>query len=94
LEDEREGLPHTLSGGKAETSTSITWAMLNKPSLIITDDPIVSLDDKNYNRVIGLLEEQAASCQARLVVRQPDKRPLFEAIFTFRRNLTHLPSSI
>jgi putative ABC transport system ATP-binding protein len=64
---------YSLSQGEAQR-VSIARAMLNKPKVILADEPTSSLDDDNCTAVINLLEEQAAKCGAALVISTHDQR--------------------
>ncbi|MEY3053177.1 MAG: hypothetical protein RLY31_2962 [Bacteroidota bacterium] len=72
-------------GNKAATATSrlsqgerqrvaIARALVNKPSLILADEPTASLDDRNTGEVIRLLEHVASEVRATLLVVTHDKR--------------------
>ncbi|MFV0417284.1 MAG: ABC transporter ATP-binding protein [Dysgonomonas sp.] len=53
---------------------SIARAVINKPSLILADEPTSSLDDKNCKEAINLLRYQAEKLQAGLVIVTHDNR--------------------
>lgn len=53
---------------------SIARAVINKPSLILADEPTSSLDDKNCREAIKLLRYQAEKLQAGLVIVIHDNR--------------------
>lgn len=53
---------------------SIARAVINKPSLILADEPTSSLDDKNCREAIKLLRYQAEKLQAGLVIVTHDNR--------------------
>lgn len=65
--------PSELSGGQAQR-VCIARAVINRPKVILADEPTSSLDDANCQRVIQLLKEQAASYQATLVITTHDQR--------------------
>lgn len=64
---------HELSLGEQQR-VSIARALVNKPQLILADEPSSSLDDKNCAYVLDLLEEQAAIEQSSLVIVTHDSR--------------------
>ncbi len=53
---------------------SIARALMNKPSLILADEPTSSLDDDNCLKVIDLLKTQTQEIGASLVVVTHDQR--------------------
>ena len=69
----RDALPPTLSQGEAQR-TAIARALLNRPQVILADEPTSSLDDDNCYRVLRLLREQAKRYQATLVIATHDQR--------------------
>ena len=62
-----------LSQGEAQRIT-IARALLNKPKIIMADEPTSSLDDDNCDRVIGLLQQQARKYHATLIISTHDQR--------------------
>ena len=65
--------PTALSQGQLQR-VSIARAVINKPALLIADEPTSSLDDKNAKAVLELLMQQSGLNQATLVVATHDKR--------------------
>ena len=63
----------TLSEGEAQR-VSIARALINKPKLILADEPTSSLDDEHAQRVITLLKGEAAKIGAALVIVTHDQR--------------------
>ncbi|MFK7906177.1 MAG: ABC transporter ATP-binding protein [Chitinophagales bacterium] len=72
-------------GGKLNNKTSelsqgeqqrvaIARALLNKPSIILADEPTAALDDANCFEVIDLLKEQALEAEASLIIVTHDQR--------------------
>jgi putative ABC transport system ATP-binding protein len=64
-----------LSVGEAQR-TAIARAVVNRPSLILADEPTAALDDANCEKAVGLLRAQAQACGATLVVATHDRRLL------------------
>ena len=63
----------TLSEGEAQR-VSIARALVNKPKLILADEPTSSLDDAHAAAVIALLKSQAEKVGAALVIVTHDQR--------------------
>lgn len=64
---------HQISQGQAQR-VSIARSLLNKPKLVLADEPTASLDDSNCEKVIRLLKDQAELCSATLIVATHDHR--------------------
>ncbi len=73
LERKKKAPIATLSQGEAQRIT-IARALLNKPKVILADEPTSSLDDDNCDRVIGLLQHQARKYYATLIISTHDQR--------------------
>ena len=71
--DKQNAYPAQLSQGQLQR-VSIARAVLNKPALLIADEPTSSLDDKNAFAVLDLLLTQSELNQTTLVVATHDKR--------------------
>lgn len=69
----KNAYPKELSQGQLQR-VSIARAVINKPALLIADEPTSSLDDKNATAVLALLQQQSGLNQATLVVATHDKR--------------------
>lgn len=73
IADKQHKYPHQLSEGQLQRA-SIARAVVNKPGLIIADEPTSSLDDKNARTVLEILMEQADQTGATLIVATHDNR--------------------
>ena len=73
IADKKKTYPEELSQGQLQR-VSIARAVINKPTLLIADEPTSSLDDKNAAAVLSLLMEQSGLNQATLIVATHDKR--------------------
>ena len=62
-----------LSQGEQQR-VAIARALLNRPALILADEPTSSLDDESTNAVIELLEKEAELADATLVIVTHDQR--------------------
>ncbi|HOY16085.1 MAG TPA: ABC transporter ATP-binding protein [Haliscomenobacter sp.] len=73
LEHKLRAKPEALSIGEQQRA-AIARAILNQPTLILADEPTSALDDANTEQVIQLLQEQAASVNASLLIVTHDNR--------------------
>lgn len=73
IADKKHAYPDQLSQGQLQR-VSIARAVINKPALLIADEPTSSLDDKNAAIVLELLMQQSGANQATLIVATHDKR--------------------
>ena len=64
-----------LSVGEAQRA-AIARAVVNRPKLILADEPTAALDDENCEKAANLLLAQAKACGATLVVATHDRRLL------------------
>lgn len=73
IADKKNAHPNELSQGQLQR-VSIARAVINRPALLIADEPTSSLDDKNAMAVLDVLRIQSTLNQATLVVATHDKR--------------------
>lgn len=73
IEKKASSKVHELSQGEQQRVV-IARALINRPKVIFADEPTSSLDDKNCEHVLHLLEEQAAIAKAGLVIVTHDQR--------------------
>lgn len=67
LQNRRTHLPSELSGGQQQR-VSIGRALINKPSIILADEPTGNLDSKNTREVIELLKLTARKFNQTLIL--------------------------
>jgi putative ABC transport system ATP-binding protein len=73
LIEKAKEFPHHLSYGQAQR-VAIARAVMNRPKLLIADEPTSNLDDASCTLALEMLEEQARECGATLVVATHDQR--------------------
>ena len=74
--------PRELSQGQAQR-VAIARAVVNRPALLLADEPTANLDDVRAAQALELLRAQAIEAGATLVVASHDSRvkPLFASTF-------------
>lgn len=73
LGDRAAARPAQLSHGEAQRA-AVARAAINRPRVLIADEPTSNLDDANCERALDLLQAQARECGATLVVATHDQR--------------------
>jgi putative ABC transport system ATP-binding protein len=81
LADRAHARPHELSHGQAQR-VAVARAVMNRPKLLLADEPTSNLDDASAEAALDLLQTQAKACGATLVVATHDQRakPRFEKV--------------
>ena len=73
LSDKAGAHPHELSHGQAQR-VAVARAVVNKPKLLLADEPTSNLDDARCLQVLDLLQAQAKAYGATLVIATHDQR--------------------
>jgi ABC-type lipoprotein export system ATPase subunit len=73
LKDKVYSRPHELSHGQAQR-VAIARAVMNRPKLLLADEPTANLDDENCLQALDLLQAQSRECGATLIVATHDQR--------------------
>ncbi|RXK86022.1 ABC transporter ATP-binding protein [Filimonas effusa] len=73
IADLKHRAPATLSQGEQQRA-AVARALINRPSLLLADEPTSNLDDHNAAQVIRLLQQQALAVAAALVIVTHDFR--------------------
>jgi putative ABC transport system ATP-binding protein len=73
LAEKADAQPHELSFGQAQR-VAVARAVVNRPQLLLADEPTSNLDDERCNQALELLQAQARSCGATLVIATHDQR--------------------
>lgn len=73
LNDRAHALPTQLSRGQKQR-VAIARALINRPGLLLADEPTASLDDSNTESVLQLLLDLASNYGSTLLIATHDKR--------------------
>jgi putative ABC transport system ATP-binding protein len=65
--------PHELSFGQAQR-VAVARAVVNRPKLLLADEPTSNLDDARCQQALELLQSMAQACNATLVIATHDQR--------------------
>lgn len=88
MDHKRYAYPQELSQGQAQR-VGIARALVNRPALLLADEPTSSLDNRNADAVIRLLSDLAGSEGSTLIISTHDDR-VKEAFFKdFMFELSH-----
>ena len=68
-----DSYPHELSFGQAQR-VAVARATVNRPGLLLADEPTSNLDDTRCLQALEVLQAQARSCNATLVIATHDQR--------------------
>jgi ABC-type lipoprotein export system ATPase subunit len=88
LDHKRSSYPQELSQGQAQR-VGIARALVNRPRLLLADEPTSSLDNRNAGAVIRLLSELAGSEGSTLVISTHDDRVKDAFFKDFMFELSH-----
>lgn len=72
LNDREKHLPNQLSGGQQQR-TSIGRALINRPSIVLADEPTGNLDSKNSKEILELLKLSVKKYNQTLIMITHDK---------------------
>lgn len=73
LGDKTDMYPHQLSFGQAQR-VAVARAIVNRPTLLLADEPTSNLDDAHAMQTLDLLQAQANACRATLLIATHDQR--------------------
>lgn len=90
LADRRYSFPRQLSMGEQQR-VAIARAVVNRPRLILADEPTASLDQANGQRVLALLRQLAKNSNSILLVSSHDSQIIdqFQRVFPLRQVNNH-----
>lgn len=83
--------PGKLSRGQVQRA-AIARAVVNRPAILVADEPTASLDDRNTASVLDLLLRQAEEHGATLIIATHDKRVKTQIAHAYQVNAS--PNSI
>ncbi len=83
-------MPAHLSGGEQQR-VAIARALVNRPPVILADEPTAPLDSERALAVIRILEDMAGQYETAIIVVTHDEKiiPTFRRIYTIRDGRTH-----
>ena len=73
IANKAQAYPHALSHGQAQR-VAVARAVVNKPQVLLADEPTSNLDDARCAQALDLLLAQATACGATLVIATHDQR--------------------
>ncbi|KAA3628969.1 MAG: ABC transporter ATP-binding protein [Proteobacteria bacterium] len=84
------GMPSQLSGGEQQR-VSIARALVNRPPVILADEPTAPLDSERALAVIRILNQMARQYETAIIVVTHDEKiiPTFKRIYHIRDGRTH-----
>ena len=85
-----KAMPSQLSGGEQQR-VSIARALVNRPPVILADEPTAPLDSERALAVIRILNQMAMQYQTAIIVVTHDEKiiPTFKRIYHIRDGKTH-----
>ena len=85
-----KAMPSQLSGGEQQR-VAIARGLVNRPPVILADEPTAPLDSERALAVIRILNEMAAQFQTAIIVVTHDEKiiPTFRRIYHIRDGVTH-----
>ena len=83
-------MPSQLSGGEQQR-VSIARALVNRPPVILADEPTAPLDSERALAVIRILDQMALQYETAIIVVTHDEKiiPTFKRIYAIRDGQTH-----
>ena len=83
-------MPSQLSGGEQQR-VSIARALVNRPPVILADEPTAPLDSERAMAVIRILNQMARQYETAIIVVTHDEKiiPTFKRIYHIRDGVTH-----
>ncbi len=85
-----KAMPSQLSGGEQQR-VAIARGLVNRPPVILADEPTAPLDSERALAVIGILNDMARRFETAIIVVTHDEKiiPTFKRIYHIRDGVTH-----
>ncbi|OJU91003.1 MAG: ABC transporter [Burkholderiales bacterium 66-5] len=85
-----QAMPAQLSGGEQQR-VAIARGLVNRPPVILADEPTAPLDSERALAVVRILDEMARQYQTAIIVVTHDEKiiPTFKRIYHIRDGVTH-----
>lgn len=90
VEHRAKAMPAQLSGGEQQR-VAIARGLINRPPVVLADEPTAPLDSPRAMAVIRILNEMASQYQTAVIVVTHDEKiiPTFKRIYHIRDGMTH-----
>jgi putative ABC transport system ATP-binding protein len=90
IQHRAEAMPSQLSGGEQQR-VAIARGLVNRPPVILADEPTAPLDSTRAMAVVRILNDMAAQFQTAIIVVTHDEKiiPTFKRIYHIRDGVTH-----
>ena len=90
VEHRAKAMPSQLSGGEQQR-VAIARGLVNRPPVILADEPTAPLDSERALAVIGILNDMARRFETAIIVVTHDEKiiPTFKRIYHIRDGVTH-----
>ncbi len=90
VEHRAKAMPAQLSGGEQQR-VAIARGLINRPPVVLADEPTAPLDSQRALGVIRILNEMAQQYQTAVIVVTHDEKiiPTFKRIYHIRDGITH-----
>ncbi|CAH1749479.1 Lipoprotein-releasing system ATP-binding protein LolD [Thauera humireducens] len=90
IQHRAEAMPALLSGGEQQR-VAIARGLVNRPPVILADEPTAPLDSARAMAVVRILNDMAAQFQTAIIVVTHDEKiiPTFKRIYHIRDGVTH-----
>jgi len=90
IQHRAEAMPSQLSGGEQQR-VAIARGLVNRPPVILADEPTAPLDSARAMAVVRILNDMAAQFQTAIIVVTHDEKiiPTFKRIYHIRDGVTH-----